>query len=382
MHDSKIIRFDQGDLPGMKNRRATDRLGGVFAVARRVWFNPVANKDHYRFKLWVWMISEARFKDGVTLKRGQLFASMKDMAEVLKYRFAKGWKYPSRSMIQRILEDFKTAKMISTERNRRGLLVTILNYEKYQAGTPSMVPEGFCGRLAGHHKSSLAGHHNSTSKTSNNNGLSPSYETLAGHQKNSFVNDRRVITSHKKECNNKNEVKEKSTASSDAAPKKKNPAAEKRSDCPVDEIHEVYLSTCSDMPRSKLTPTLRTNIRARWKELAERRNLGWWVWYFDYCHKSDFLSGRVKAWRADLHWLCGPENMTKVLSGRYVNRDSVPPPRPTTYAQCQDLEARQRVRWYLENQQRGGGNENQIEAGDDCGPVRQGVGDDGATPVE
>ena len=75
---------------------------------------------------------------------------------------------------------------------------------------------------------------------------------------------------------------------------------------------------------------LKRSILARVREAADRRDAAWWERYFhDEVAASDFLCGRSgNGFRADLHWLVGPENMAKVLNGRYVNTNRSLPAKP------------------------------------------------------
>ena len=65
-----------------------------------------------------------------------------------------------------------------------------------------------------------------------------------------------------------------------------------------------------DNPRQDL-------LAARWEESPERQNLQWWKDYFLIVADSDFLTGRVKDFVADLEWLLDPDHMARVLNGRY-----------------------------------------------------------------
>jgi len=64
----------------------------------------------------------------------------------------------------------------------------------------------------------------------------------------------------------------------------------------------------------------RARLRTRWNEDPQRQSLDWWRDFFQRVAESDWLTGRVRDFVCDLDWLVGPENMAKVLNGRYVNR--------------------------------------------------------------
>lgn len=66
-------------------------------------------------------------------------------------------------------------------------------------------------------------------------------------------------------------------------------------------------------------------LRTRWKEKPERQSLEWWKAFFLSVNESDFLMGRTsgsngrKPFRADLEWIVRPQNMVKILEGKYSN---------------------------------------------------------------
>ena len=62
-------------------------------------------------------------------------------------------------------------------------------------------------------------------------------------------------------------------------------------------------------------------LKARWREDEARQNLDWWRDYFGQVRECDFLMGRTDGSRGpfscDLEWLVRPNNMPKVLEGKY-----------------------------------------------------------------
>jgi len=96
--------------------------------------------------------------------------------------------------------------------------------------------------------------------------------------------------------------------------------------CPHEEIKQSFLDNCPSLPRvQSYNDDLKKRVLARWKEDPRRQCLEWWDWYFSNVELSDWLTGRAKrgnGWRADFDWLVGPENMSKVLNGRFLNRVS------------------------------------------------------------
>lgn len=83
----------------------------------------------------------------------------------------------------------------------------------------------------------------------------------------------------------------------------------------------------SYLPRAGRLPSGRkAQIRARWNEHADQRNIEWWDTLFTRAAASDFLTGRRAAggghenWRPNFDWLVKPANVTKILEGNYDNR--------------------------------------------------------------
>lgn len=88
--------------------------------------------------------------------------------------------------------------------------------------------------------------------------------------------------------------------------------------CPHQKIIELYHELLPSLPRVKIWGEKQKRaLRARWREDAERQNLGWWQNYFEHIRASPFLMGQKTDFIADLEWLINSSNMTKVLNGRY-----------------------------------------------------------------
>lgn len=98
--------------------------------------------------------------------------------------------------------------------------------------------------------------------------------------------------------------------------------------CPHQTIIDTYHSCCPSLPRvESWNDASRKVLAARWREKRERQEIEWWERYFRRVNLSDFLTGRVKDFVANLNWLIGPKNMEKVLNGAYDNRASPVPER-------------------------------------------------------
>ena len=68
-------------------------------------------------------------------------------------------------------------------------------------------------------------------------------------------------------------------------------------------------------PVSKLTEKRKKAIKKALPYLNEKGFEG----LFEKAGHSDFLMGRTGGWKADFDWLLQPDNLTRVLEGRYDN---------------------------------------------------------------
>lgn len=100
------------------------------------------------------------------------------------------------------------------------------------------------------------------------------------------------------------------------------------SPCPHNEIIDLYHELLPSLPRvAEWNSERQKLLRARWRESKKRQNLEWWRRYFSYVARCDFLVGNVQPhsgrqpFFANLEWLVRPNNLLKVIEGRYENRD-------------------------------------------------------------
>lgn len=102
----------------------------------------------------------------------------------------------------------------------------------------------------------------------------------------------------------------------------------KASAVPISEFHQsvvaAYHELCPTLPRVEVwTERRRDLLEAR---IQERCAVGkpadtpeYWHGFFENVAASDFLSGRVKDWRADFQWLLDPEKFVNVMERKYAN---------------------------------------------------------------
>lgn len=99
-------------------------------------------------------------------------------------------------------------------------------------------------------------------------------------------------------------------------------ALKEKNGVPYEKIVSLYHEKLPELPRcAKLTGQRKGYIRQRW--LEDLKNIEDWEKYFGIVKQSGFLMGKNKGsdgrppFRADLAWLCRPENIVKVIEGKY-----------------------------------------------------------------
>ncbi len=109
--------------------------GGYYRMARGWLEHPVLQGESYdRRSAWAWLIEEAKWQDRrceiagrfVELRRGQLSHSTRFMAEA--------WQW-SEARVRRFLTRLKTEAMIDAASDAGQTVITICNYDTYQAAS-------------------------------------------------------------------------------------------------------------------------------------------------------------------------------------------------------------------------------------------------------
>lgn len=86
---------------------------------------------------------------------------------------------------------------------------------------------------------------------------------------------------------------------------------------PGEKLRELWNAVCVSLsPVRGINGSRARSLRARWQEHPD---LGWWEDYFRKIAASDFLTGRVKDWKAGFDWCLKAANVDKVLEGQYDN---------------------------------------------------------------
>lgn len=109
--------------------------GGYYIKARCIQNSDIAHAAPCVREIWDWLLKEANHSDTKTCKRGQCVRTYRDIQEGLSWQI--GWrKMTYRShFVESAMKWLRKAGMITTQKTTRGMLITVLNYDKYQ--TPS-----------------------------------------------------------------------------------------------------------------------------------------------------------------------------------------------------------------------------------------------------
>lgn len=91
--------------------------------------------------------------------------------------------------------------------------------------------------------------------------------------------------------------------------------------CPTSAIIAAYHAILPERPVVRFPgKKLLQHLKARMAEDYSRRSVEWWEEYFRDVRGKPWLMGQGDWAGANLHWLVGPENMSKVLNGQYDER--------------------------------------------------------------
>lgn len=210
---------------------------------------------------WSWLISEARWQDGVVsvngkphpIKRGQVYASVRFMAEKFKW---------SKDRVTRFLKRAEQWGMISTDTRTGQNLITICNYSRYQ-------------------------------DTKDDTKDSPVDTNKDAHK-----------DSNKDKQEESKEGKEIYIHTAREAVLLWNEAAKR-----------VGLPVCQSISESRLSKLA--------KRLDEVGGLQGWRDVLAIVEASDFLSGRKTDFRAGIDFLLRPSSLAKVMEGVYNNHTPV-----------------------------------------------------------
>ena len=116
---------------------------GYIKLHRKIWENTFLNAEERfdRMSAWIWILTHANYKDGSFMKNGTLIHIKRGQLFVSFVRLSTTWGW-DRKTVRRFLGTLETEKMITVTGHQKGHLITVLNYNKYQASGDLEIIEG------------------------------------------------------------------------------------------------------------------------------------------------------------------------------------------------------------------------------------------------
>ena len=110
--------------------------GGYYIKARCIQNSFISVAPPHVREIWDWLLKEANHKDKKYsihfVKRGQLFRTYKDIREGLHWMVGYRKMMYSENQTKRAMKTLREQLMIITTKALGGVLITIINYDKYQ----------------------------------------------------------------------------------------------------------------------------------------------------------------------------------------------------------------------------------------------------------
>jgi hypothetical protein len=110
--------------------------GGYYIKARCIQESEINEcPPHFR-EIWDWLMANANHKDrkvsGRIIKRGQCFTSKKEILDGLKWKVGYRVERYKTHQYENSMKFLRSRGMITVTKTVRGIIVTIINYNKYQ----------------------------------------------------------------------------------------------------------------------------------------------------------------------------------------------------------------------------------------------------------
>lgn len=110
--------------------------GGYYMKARKIQESKIHRHPPYVREIWDWLLMNANHSDnkykGHEIKRGQLFRTYKDIREGLAWYVGYRKEMYNENHTKRAMKILREARMVDTTKAPGGVMITILNYDKYQ----------------------------------------------------------------------------------------------------------------------------------------------------------------------------------------------------------------------------------------------------------
>lgn len=106
-------------------------MNGWFKFHRKIFENPICNKDSEHFHVWCWILANAEFEEkrvlfggkDIILQKGQMITTSKEIAQSLNINESK---------VRRILKSLENAKQIDRQTSTKNSIITVVNWHLYQ----------------------------------------------------------------------------------------------------------------------------------------------------------------------------------------------------------------------------------------------------------
>lgn len=117
--------------------------GGYILLSKKIIDSEIFKKPPLYIKVWVYLLSKAQFQKYKQLERGQLFISIPDIQEACSWQEGYRKHTPTKDQIFNILKWLREpygsndgsnddTTMITTTKATHGMLINIVNFNKYQ----------------------------------------------------------------------------------------------------------------------------------------------------------------------------------------------------------------------------------------------------------
>lgn len=274
-------------------------MNGWFKFHRKIFDNPVCNKDSEYFYVWCWILANAKYEDGerelfqnedFVLQKGQLITTAKKISEKLNVNESK---------VNRILKKLENEKQIERRSTTKNTLISVVNWEQYQSDekqNDKQVKNKWKTNEKQMTDEQQTGEEQMTNERKTDG--KPSY----------YIKKERI-----EECKNDKECKENNniTVSNDTV-------------CQTDvrQITEEWnkLSKYGIKQISSLNSSSQRYERlgARIKQYGKDSVLT----AIEKIKQSDYLQGKSRnGWAITFDWFVRPNNFPKVLDGNYDNQN-------------------------------------------------------------
>ena len=106
--------------------------GGYVLKPRCIQHSNIAAAPPHVREIWDWILLNANYKDHGKIKRGQLLTTYRDIKEGLAWYVGYRKETYKKHQCETAMKILTRENMITTAKTTRGLIITVLNYDKYQ----------------------------------------------------------------------------------------------------------------------------------------------------------------------------------------------------------------------------------------------------------